>query len=105
MGAARVSADVGREDMTKHESKLLSQWADHRRRGKALFVLLRGVVPPFFGVLFGILAYWAISPRHYFSWSGGGFMAVVVAVAGGNRASLLWDKIERAYVGSQQQQS
>ena len=91
--------------MTKQESKLLARWPEHRRRGKVLFVLLRGVVLPIVAILFGVLAYWAISPRHYLSWGGAAFMSLTVAVVNGIRTGMLWDKIESAYVGSQQQQT
>lgn len=91
--------------MTKRESKLLSRWPEHQRRGKVVFVLVHGVLPPFLGVLAGVLAYGAVSPRHVVYWGGAAFMSVVVAVAGGVRGTLLWDRIANLYAGSQQPQS
>ena len=91
--------------MTKHESRLLSRWAEHRKRGKVLFVLLRGIAPGFIGVLIGALAYWALSARHQLYWDGAAYMLAAWAVFGSIRAMLLWDKMEAAYVASRTRQS
>jgi hypothetical protein len=73
--------------MTKRDSKLLSRWPEHQRRGKVVFVLLHGIVPPSLGVLIGVLAYGAVSPRHVVYWGGAAFMLVAVALAGGVRGN------------------
>jgi hypothetical protein len=91
--------------MTKRESKLLSRWPEHQRRGKVVFVLVHGTAPPFLGVLAGVVAYGAASPQHVVYWGGAAFMSLVVAVAGGVRSTLLWDRIANLYAGSQQPRS
>ena len=91
--------------MTKRDSKLLSRWPEHQRRGKVVFVLLHGIVPPSLGVLIGVLAYGAVSPRHVVYWGGAAFMLVAVALAGGVRGTLLWDRITDLYASSQQPES
>ena len=91
--------------MTKRESKMLSRWPEHQRRGKVVFVLVHGIVPPFLGVLTGVLAYGAVSPRHVVYWGGAAFMSVAVAIAGGVRGMLLWDRIANLYAGLQPPQS
>ena len=91
--------------MTKRESKLLARWPDYQRRGKVVFVLLHFIVPPSLGVLVGVLAYGAISQRHVVYWGGAAFMLVVVAIAGGVRGTMLWDRIANLYADSQQPQS
>jgi hypothetical protein len=89
--------------MTKHESRLVSRWAAHQRRGKVVFVLSRGIAPPVLGIFIGVLAYDLISQRHSVHWGGAIFMSVVAATAGGIRATRLWDKIESIYAESGQQ--
>jgi len=90
--------------MTKRDTKLLSRWPEHQKRGRVAFVLLHGIAPSFLGVLIGVLAYSALSPRHVVHWGGGAFLFVVGAVVGGVRATLLWDRISNLYAGSQQPQ-
>ncbi len=95
---------VGQEDMTKRESKLLSRWPEHRRRGKVAFVLLRCVVPSAPGVVLGVLVYDALSPRHVVYWGWAAFMFVVVSVVNGARGGLLWDRLETLYADQQKPQ-
>jgi hypothetical protein len=87
--------------MTKHESKLLSQWPDHQRRGKSLFVLLHGMSPVTIGILIGLLLYCVLSPRHSVYWGGAIVMLAAGFVGGGIRGVLLWDKVESFYANSQ----
>jgi hypothetical protein len=95
---------VGKQ-MTKHESKLLARWPEHQRRGKSIFVLLRGVLPGVVGVFVGVLGYAALSPQHSVHWGGALFLALVVAATGGTRASLTWKRIEGIYAASPQRAS
>ena len=90
--------------MTKHESRLVSRWAAHQRRGKVVFVLSRGIAPAVLGIFIGVLAYDVISNGHFVHWGGAIFMSIVAATAGGIRAARLWDKIESIYAESGQQQ-
>ena len=91
--------------MTKRDSKLLSRWPEYQKRGKVVFVMLHGIAPPFLGVLTGVLAYGTVSPRHVVYWGGAAFMLIAVALAGGVRGKLLWDRIANLYADSRQPQS